>query len=311
MRTTTLSRTATDAAGHTVTFTQDLQINDATPAPLVGVDWSTASPPEPNYYTDWPAVRCYKTGHAINAVAAWGSRVVAVTDDPAIPRNGGAAAASTLRQALETFYYGSGSAARKDVQYHFANGNEVDREYTSGTLPANVVDTWRRMYDVCHELNGDGTRRYPNASMWADFTYWQMATAGAGARFKPIAPYIDGWACSLYNPGREQVPVVWTPYPDFADLMMNTAADWGVGRFAIWETGSPIHATDPTKRPAYFEGLLDYVTAGCASRGLTPGPYLYWNRQTTGSPPGPANQFKHDRTQAPDDTATRWHSWTP
>lgn len=43
---------------------------------------------------------------------------------------------------------------------------------------------------------------------------------------------------------------------------------------------------------------------------MTPDLYLYWNRQVTGSPPGPANQFKHDRAQMPNDTATIWHNWT-
>lgn len=288
----------------------DYTVAAPTPAPLVGVDWSTASPPEPNYYTDWPAVRVYRFSHAANAVAAWGSRIVAVTDDPAISATGGQAAATALRAALEAFYYGSGSAARKDVGYHFGVRNEIDREYTTGSLPQAVIDTHRLCREAIDTINGDGSRRYPNASLWVDMTFWQIKTAGAGARFSVLAPYLHGFACSLYNPGREQVPVVWTPYSEYVDLMLDTAKSWGLNRFSIWETGSPV-ASNPATRPAYFTGLLDAVTGGCATRAMTPELYLYWNRQTTGSPPGPANQFKHDRSLAPNDTATVWHNWTP
>ncbi len=277
--------------------------------PLVGVDWSTAASPEPSYFTDWPARRVYTLSQAAPAAAA-GARVVCVTDDPQLSATGGTAAATTLKNALETFYYGSGSAARKDVGYRFAARNEIDSEYTSGTLPAGVISTHAAYRAAIDTLNADGSRRYPNASLWIDQTVWQVKTYGAATRFQPLAPYLDGWACSLYNPGRDSSPVVWTPFADYVDMMLNVPVAWGVGRFAIWETGSPV-ASNLATRPAYFESLLDYVTAGCAARGLEPDVYLYWNRQTTGTPPGPANQFKHDRTVAPADTATRWRNWTP
>ena len=80
-----------------------------------------------------------------------------------------------MRATLEWMYYGTGSAARQDIETRVANGNEVDRDYTTGTLPSTVISTWAAMWAVVHELNGDGTRRYPKASMGVDLTIGNYA----------------------------------------------------------------------------------------------------------------------------------------
>lgn len=305
----TVRGTVTDRTGSVAQWSAAADVAAAA-APLIGVDWSTATNPEPNYFTDWQARRVYSLNQA-TAAAATGVKALAVTDDPTLSATGGTAAATTLKNALEAFYYGTGSTARKNITYHFAARNEIDTEYQSGTLPAGVVSTHAAYRAAIDTLNPDGSKRYPLASLWIDATYWQMKTNGAAARFQPVAQYLDGWACSLYNPEREASPVGWPSYASFADLMLNIPQSWGLKRWSIWETGSPVASSgDLAVRPAWFEGLLDYVTAGCVARGMTPELYLYWNRQTTGTTPGPANQFKHDRSTAPLDTATRWRNWT-
>lgn len=313
----------TDKAGNT--STRSVTYATSTPSasvPVIGVNTQSA---EPNYYSTWPVARVYRLSHAATAVANYGCQIVAVTDDPNVSRSGGAAAATQLRNALEAFYYGSGSAARQNVEYHFANGNEVDREFTSGSLPAAVVDTWRRMYDVVHERKADGTRRYPKASMWVDMTTWQVRTAGAGQRFKAIAPYLDGVAASLYPPGREADPVVFNPYHEFVDPVIVMTLDWrasypNVQEFACWEFGIPFDhsgdngepnvggTTDWTIRPAYVRGFLDYLHRRGRETGLRVREVCYWNEQSNPDIPNP---FKHDRGRSTPDTVTAWRTWAP
>lgn len=276
----------------------------------IGVDWSTAPSPEPQYFgttIGWEGARCYKLGHAANAVTAWGVDRIGLSDDTALSATDAPATAAAIRKWAEDFWYGPGSAAREHVTVELGR-NEIDREYKSGKLPDAVIETHRQVRAVCDTRNGDGTLRFPNLYQVVDATIWQVKTAGAAARFAPLAPFCHGYAASLYNPGREQTPVEWTPYAEFVDLMLDTAKSYGARFFSIWETGSPI-GTRPEQRPQYFAGLLDYTLAGVRARGLAPGVACYWNRQTAATataPAGPANQWKHDRQLAPNDTATTW-----
>lgn len=296
--------------------------------PLSGVN---TEGPEPMYFTDWPATRVYRISDAISSFNLTGPRVIAVTDDPNVSRSSGAAGATAVRNMLINFYEGSGSAARQNCEIHWANGNEVDNEYQTGTLPQNVIDTWRLMYDAIHEESSPGVRRFPKASMWVDLTNYNVRTRGSGVRFKAIAPYVDGVAASLYNPGRQQDPIVWSAYDDYVLPVVQAAADWHetypdrAYMFAAWEVGTPIdHATDAggpnnlgttnwSIRPRYFcggrasgptapsttqpmgsnyEGLYNNIYRRCDEYGLQCRELLYWNQQSNVSIPNP---FKHDR----------------
>lgn len=288
----------------------------------IGVDWSTASPKEPNYYTNHTAARCYRLSHAADAVAAWGCQAIGLSDDPGISATDPVQATGVVRSWAEAFYYGGGSAARKNVRVELGR-NEIDREYKTGTLPPGVIETHRQLKALCDTRNPDGSERYPNLFHALDVTFWGVKTQGAAARLAPLAPHIDVYAASLYNPEREASPVGWPAYSTFVDLMLDTADSYGAAWFSIWETGTPIDhshpvtgaanyqgTTDWTKRPAWMAGLLRYTNAGIAARGMRPGIGCYWNRQTPATatePAGPPNQWKHDRTRAPQDTATAWH----
>lgn len=318
----------TDRAGNTVTRSVTYDIGGTSVGPLVGVNTQS---PEPSYSTSWPVARVYRLGHAATAAASFGSKIVAVTDDPNVSLTGGAASATKLRNALEAFYYtGSGAAARKDVEYHWANNNEVDREWQSGSIPAAYVDTCRLMHAVIHETDASGVRRYPKASMWCDLTTWQVKTANVAQRYRAIAPYLDGIAASLYPTGRE-VPVVFTPYPDYIDPVLALAVDWGIADFACWEVGIPIDrahndgtpnnggTTNWSIRPRYltggrdstgktWEGFLNYLHRRCRESGLNLRDVIYWNEQVNPAIPNP---FKHDRLRTTPDTATAWRAWAP
>lgn len=297
--------------------------------PVVGTN--TPNGNDPYYFTDWPAARAYKLSDAVPTFNLTLPRVLAVTSDQTVARNSGAAGATQLRNALISFYEGSGSAARANCEYHWANGNEVDNEYTSGNLPQDVIDTWAAMYAVIHEELSPGVRRFPLASMWVDLTNYNVRTRGSGVRFKAIAPYVDGVAASLYNPGRQKDPIIWNDYDDYVLPVVQAAADWHqtypdrAYMFAAWEMGTPIdHATDAglpnnlgttnwSIRPRYFcggrasgptapsttqpmgsnyEGLLNNIYRRCDEYGLQCRELLYWNQQSDPSIPNP---FKHDR----------------
>lgn len=339
----TVSGTVTDKSGNTAPWSVDWTIAGQTPTgPPLGVPGVNVNSPEPAYFTDWRASRCYRQSGTNGLVATFNKtqpEIIGVTDDPNWPRTGGQATADKVRAMLEEFYYGSGSAARLGCWVNVANGNEVTNEYETGTLPASVVDTWRLMHDAVHTLNTDGTRRFPKASMGIDVTTWTITQGTAGPRFKPVAQYCDYVAASLYPPGREADPVVWSPYGDYVDAVLAMMIDWratanpDLSRFAIWETGSPIdHATDAggpnnlgttnwTIRPRYFaggqastgttyEGLLNYVWRRFAvESGFQVNELIYWNEQSNPDIPNP---FKHDRQPlASPDMVTAWHNWTP
>lgn len=336
-------------ASNQLTFTMASGgVTPVTQRPIQGTD---TEGPNDNYFTNWKATRVYNTNDAIAAVTNMPSlEVVAVTHDPNWPANGGATVATLIRNLCISFYEGSGSGARAGVELHIALRNEEDSEYKTGSLPTAVVTTHQLVYQAIHEETSPGVRRFPNASCWVDMTTYQIRTQGAGPRFKVIAPYLDGFACSMYPSGRDKDPIIWTDYDDYCAAIFDTLEDWrtvnpNLNQFATWEIGSPIdHALDnggPNNlgttnwsiRPRYFaggrasgptavsatqpmgsnyEGYLNYVYRQCVERNIVMREQLYWNRQSNPTIPNP---FKHDRNPteqtASVDTATAWHNWTP
>lgn len=331
--------TVTDKAGNTASRTVNYTVTTAD-APPLGVPGVNINSPEPAYFTDWPATRCYRQSGTNGLVATFNKtqpKIIGVTDDPNWPRAGGAATAAKVRAMLEEFYYGAGSSARQSCWVNVANGNEVTNEYDTGSLPANVIETWRLMYEAVHETNASGVRRYPKASMGIDVTTWTITQGTAGPRFKPVAQYCDFVAASEYPTGRE-APVVWTPYPQYVDAVLDMCKDWratggGPNRFAIWETGSPIDraqnnggpnnqgTTNWTIRPRYFfggrasngvtyEGMFNYVWRRFkVENGFDVNELIYWNEQSNPVIPNP---LKHDRQPlSSPDTVTALRNWTP
>lgn len=250
---------------------------------------------EPAPYTTSAAARVYRVNNVASTISAHNCRVISLTDTT-IDYVGGAASAAKLENFLENFYYTSTGAVRTDnahIEIHWANGNEVDGEWQSGAVPEAWFTTCKLMSEVIRKTNSNGTRRYPKASMWVNMTQYNIRTNGAGTRYKKVAQYLDGFSSSMYPPGRQQDPVVWTPYADYSKIVLDTCKDWmdtggpGGGRsnitqFATWEIGMPIdHAdkssgnitppaggisatngqptsrTNITIRPRYFAGGID------------------------------------------------------
>ncbi|MCB9377004.1 MAG: hypothetical protein H6515_14210 [Microthrixaceae bacterium] len=299
-------------------------------APYIGVDYSTADTPEPWYFTDWEAVRMYRFSYYSGVLTRFpDTKYLGVTDAANFSTTGGSAAAATLRSNLETFYYGSGSAGRADIIYTFAPQNETDKNYQSGTLPTALINTYAACQAVVHELNGDGSRRYPNARLTVDMTINNITNFASGPRFKAIAPYLDEVSSSLYPPGRQADPPVFNA-PSYLDPFLAMVADWStsypnIKEVSCWEIGSPIDhtgdngepnvggTTDWTKRPGYHASLIDYLYTGVNALGLNYRAHIYWNRQDNPLIP---NQLKHDRypdaqTTTAYDTVTAIHDWTP
>lgn len=259
---------------NTVTFTTPSASGGVDHDPVMGIPFNNKYDQGRTQFTQWAAVRTYSVTESIGDFNKGGIvRVIGATFGPQDPsgasRTGGAQAATVLENALEDFYYGTGSAQRQNCEIHFATDNETDRGAAPTSAYFNTVSLCR---DVVWRRVG-GVRRYPKASMWIDLTQNNIRTNGSGPLFKPAARYLDGFACSMYPPGRDlskQSPL-FNPYSDYCDDVFATLADWratgGVGgsslasqldQFATWEIGIPIdHANNP---------------AGPSGVGVTPGP---------------------------------------
>lgn len=334
--------TRTNAAGEsapspTVSFTTKASVaTTVTHDPVTGVSYNNQS----NLIPTCPVVRVYNYSAAAGAVSQFGARIISLTDDTSVAIEGGAASATALDNFLAGFY---GAGAHAGVEVHVANGNEVDKHYLSGALPTAYVDTHKAMYNVVHSVDSTGKRKYPKASMWVDMTQFHLSTYGTGPRFKTIAPYLDGMACSMYPPGRKQQPTRFDAYSAYCDVALNTIVDWNATYptckgFATWEVGIPIdHPTawgtaaggEPTAqtvfsiRPRYmtggvdsagtdWKGFLQYVYDFLNAAGVEMHEQIYWDQQVA-NPYGPPNQFSHDQgsTRAVPSTATAWKNWTP
>ncbi len=304
-----------DGAGHLVSGGGVLDVATGVVPPLLGVDYSTAASPEPNYNEDkWPVLRCYSES---NANGAWTNatvkpKAICLTDDQKYPASNPTAMANGLRAFMTAW---NSNPTRAQTVVYWAWRNEIFNEYT-GAIPASVVTGFQLMRQVADE--------FPNLWTGVDATTYTITSSDAATRWAVIAPHLQFGACSLYPPGRTKTPVEFTAYAQYIAPVLDMFQAWGIPEFQMWETGSPIDHANPTtgaanyqgttdwaKRPAYFRDQLQYIYDGCNVRGMWFSVGLYWNRQTTGSPVGPPNQWKHDRTKAPADVATMWTSWTP
>lgn len=289
--------------------------------PLMGVSTTSTD----HKFAQWDVVRTYNFSQAAGDVSSYGAVVCALTDGGTSPQ-GGQAAANALDAFLLQFYGKTGApSAHVNVEIHFAHGNEIakDAPYLSGTLPAAFVNTYALSRPVID--------KYDKASLWVDMTQDKIRNNGAGPRFKAIAQYLDGMACSMYPPGRNSQPTVFTAYATYSQEPLDTVIDWHASfpicsRFATWEWGTPVDhctawganaggavtgSTDLTKRPSYTTGYLDYVYAYLTAAGVEMGPQVYWDNQTSQAAFGPPNQLFHDNGLVTPDTATAWHNWVP
>jgi len=249
-----------------VSFTQPTSDTGSTiaHAPATGIPNNDEA--STTHFAHWDAVRTYNYSSAIGDFNKWTPSVLAltnkVTDKDGIIHgtDDGTRAAVVLENALEDFYYGTGSANRKTCEWHVAIGNEVDRDFDSGALPTRYITAYSKYRQVIWKRNADGTRRYPNASVWVDLTQHQIDVGGSGPRFKAIARFLDGFGCSMYPTGRRWAVSgkyddgpKFTPYNDYMSYVWTTIQDWrasgGAGgaslvgqldSFGTWEYGIPI-----------------------------------------------------------------------
>lgn len=270
------------------------------------------------YRTTIPAIRVYDfTPTVVSQFNDWQPRVIAFTDDDQSPNGTSLAYVDSVEAMLIEFYEGSGSSARQNCELHVANGNEIDRSWTTGNLSQAFIDVYAALRDVIWQTTG-GVRRFPKASVWVDMTANNIKSNGSGPRFKAIARYLDGMACSMYPAGRtiqasnaliEYDPAsyptgsIWpglsrNAYKFYCDQVFIALDDWRqsggngwslstpnggaslVGQldsFATWEIGIPIHHSLPTG------SITNLVRTGADATDLTQRPrYLVGGSRVTG-----------------------------
>lgn len=301
--------------------------------------------------TNWDAERIYNAGQsAVNAAVNRGARVLAVTAESGttISKTSGQASADQLDSYLNWVYYGSGSAARQNVELHWANGNEENRAQAQNGLPlaTNYFNTTVLHGEVIHQTVG-GERVYPLASHWIDLTEYGIRVDGHAPTWEPLGPHIDGIAMSMYPPRRQDNPCNfcgwfpgWTPNEDRwdYDFYAGVTLDWvesmhqanpNITMFATWEVASPVDGTwygTPSAalysvRPRYFTGgvdahghdhygFLQYVYDRCDAMGVAMREQLWWDENIQYP-----NQFFWDSEgqipSLPQGTARAWHDWQP
>jgi hypothetical protein len=301
-------------ASNALTFTT-LSGGGVTQAPLLG---SSIPDNQDPVFTQIDAVRVYSLSESspaysgIQAYNTYSPKVIALTarNESKTDAVGHPAA---LRSFLMSFYYPGGVYSRDDCEIHYANGNEVDGDgagYSSGTLPTAFINTYEALRDVIHEEISPGVRRFPRASLWVDMTGNNLRSNGSGARFGPIAQYLDGVGCSLYPAGRtisgtnpliEYAPSGYPPgsvwsgnsrneYAYYIDPLFDAInlwrSSWGASNLTMmgtWEIGIPIHHS------LDGDGLANYVrtTPTADATDITQRPrYLVGGARVT----GPTNQ---------------------
>jgi hypothetical protein len=278
---------------------------------------------------DWDAWRSYNYANAkskANLLGASKPKIVGVTGNP-----GGSQGAVWRVELdaynywvgnLEDFYYGTGSAERKNVELHIGNGNE----YGDKILQTQAqLDGWvagcKGIYDATRRLNTDGTRRYPLASSWIDPTHeqenqrdalndngsacWSVAITAAAA-----APYLDGIAWSMYPPGRSSTEYDPTyNFPSFVEAdrydvqkgflyrcfkrtqEAQAAARTATGnpnfklKIACWEVGIGDDPDDTVTRPYYaVYGLVGSMGRLAKEMGLEMTEIIWWDQQKKEAP---------------------------
>lgn len=283
-------------ASNTVTFTTQGSGGSTVATPVAGMNFRDTAF-NARQYSDYRAWRLYNASQADSqsAISDGGPQtILGITDDSFdYSKSPGTAAqvGTAVQQYLVWLYEGTGSASRQNVEAHIGNGNEIDRDLSTGAdVPQAYKDQMSAIWDVVTQTLPGGQRRFPKASTWVDMTQNNIRTGGSGPRFKSIARYLHGMACSMYPPGRDisknqpDTPV-FNPYSQYCDPVFAALLDWrtsgGVGgtsltsqltMFATWEFGIPVdHAeltgsvpngdakasTDFTVRPRYVAGGRD------------------------------------------------------
>lgn len=262
-------------------------------------------------YPTMPATRMYsfydqgaQSPGLVAAITQAQCRVVALTpngfgENLFNPRSASATVVQNACTAvLEDCYYFSDGTPRTGLrspttgsETHLALDNETDR----GANPtATYINAYGAARAAVWRLNGDGTRRYPRASVWIDMTQNNIRTGGSATSFKPLAQFLDGFGCSMYPPGRQAHTaagtvndnVTFSSYSSYIDSVITCVQDWMLtgsasgGRspitmFGTWEVGIPIdhpfrnssttsppsgEPTDLTNfsiRPRYLAGGID------------------------------------------------------
>lgn len=264
------------------------------------------------YRTTIPAVRVYNSGDMVDRFNTYSPRLIGYTDDPfsaGSPSDTTMAYVDHVKSMLDNFNL---VEARRACEVRVAYGNEIDRNWTTGSLSAAYIAVYAALRDLIWGTTA-GERDYPNASLTVDMTANNIRTAGSGPRFKPIARYLDAMVVSAYPAGRtisatnpliEYDPAgypsgsIWSgnsrnAYKYYIDPIFAALADWratgGAGgtsiksqlnQFGVWEVGIPIHhSLDGTSPP--------WVRTGADASDLTQKPrYLVGGARVT----GPTNQ---------------------
>jgi hypothetical protein len=318
------------APSNTLTFTTPQSTGSGFGVPVMGMNFRDQAD-EPRQFDDYKAWRVYNnsTSDTQTIISRGGPTVIVAVTDPGTDcqSNSPAVCASGVLAYLTWLYEGTGSSTRQNVEAHICLGNEID----AGNYTQNVLDAHAQVRTVIWQLSG-GVRRFPKASLWCDMTQNNIRTNGSGVTFKPIAKHLDGFACSMYNPGRSvnNNGPTWNAYSTYCDAVFTCLADWrasgGVGgaslvgqldSFATWECGNPIDqatsagdataSTNFSIRPRYFAGgrdsagttwvgFLNYVYNKCTAAGVSMREQCYWNHQSASDKPNP---LVHDATGVP------------
>lgn len=291
-------------------------------------------------YARWDAWRTYKWSEALTLAAHTNPtpKVLAVTSS-GIPNLEGryfgsySEAYNRYKPLLETFYYGSGSAARQNIELHIANGNEYSVDVANTTSAINgFVEGCRGIYEATHFLNPDGTRRYPLASSWADPTHDHERQGIVERSLHPAVRWLDGVGWSMYPPGRSQTDADPTfVQPSFIEsdrtdgpsgYLMRAFYRTNQARIekrrvlgqsanlkiSCWEIGIGDDPNDRDHRP-YF--AAHSLAGGIAQLGINYGIEVaiacWWDQEKQGG--GPQNRLSDEPTATNPSTATAWRGW--
>jgi hypothetical protein len=166
-------------------------------------------------------------------------------------------------------------------------GNEVDRKQSGTAYLKNLAVVSKAVRD----LND------PLTTIWTSFTGNVFRDSAQINEFDGIGQYVDGIAANNYPPGRQKTPAEPTPYADYVDPVLNKVKQWGVKKYACWETGIPI--SSKFDRPTYMKGLRDYVVSKFSAAGIQVTEMCYWDQNI-----GIDNRLYHDAPK----TAQAWVS---
>lgn len=313
-------------------------IDNVTPPPppppaatmLMGV---SNSPNNHGGFPKWDVVRVYQFSQAVGAFNEFSPKVISLTDSNT-NLQGGAASATALKNFLETFYYGTGSAERQNCEIHFANGNEYGDKVTNQSA---FADTVRRMYEVIHTVSG-GVRRYPKAKMGLDPTHYQEKQGMIVKSItSDVAPYLDFIAWSMYPPGRESTsadPTFTKPGTDpvstggfLERCFQRTLAAQKLAGHSLeiecWEIGIGDDPDDKDHRPYYLaNSLISWCEKRAKALGLKMPVFIWWDAEVAGGNsqnilsdepantlPSTAKVLREWRTFLPEYGGTKPASW--